>query len=257
LHGITAGEPPETQVAWRQEVEELRLTFEEDDTDRNRQKKRKVFEQFAAELLEDYPLKPLELPREPSYRAFKHRAAMAERDPGRPVWLLDSDGAVQVLTLGDMGDKNNKDRIEGMTVLLPRSAGGLSGGQLDGSTRYDAGRKDYDVADLWKGPNGEEMRRRTKSDVATGRGWRLVRSIEIGETADGDPREVWRWMVRQAATDEAGAVGQFQPYPLDAHNADARQFAAEMVKRPNLPDDLASSVTVAAGTHDLGKDREV
>jgi CRISPR-associated endonuclease/helicase Cas3 len=256
LHGLTAHDPPETHVVWRREVEELRLESEDGDTDDDRREKRKAFEKFAAEVLEDYPVEPLELLRDRSDRVFKHLAALAGRTPRLPVWLLDDDGGVRVLSLGGLGDKDQKDRINGMTVLLPPSAGGLSGGRLDGTAKYDEGRTDYDVADEWKGPGGEVMRRRAKGEVKVEKGWRLVRSAVLRESEDGEPQDVFRWLVRRAATDEAGAAGQAGPYPLALHNTDAGEIAADMVKRLNLPDDVAAAVRVAAGAHDLGKDRD-
>ena len=256
LHGVTDREPPETYVAWRQEVDELRLEYDDGDTDAEKRKKRKAFEKYAADLLEDYPVKPHELLREPSYRAFKHLTALAEKRPKLAAWLLDDDGVVQVLTLGELGDKNKKDRINGMTVLLPPAAGGLTAGQLDGSAP-PTGDDSEDVADDWSGPGGEQMRKREWGDVKVEKGWRLVRSIPFGETEDGEPAKVWRWLVRRAATDEAGATGQPRECGLDEHNTDAREFASAMVARLKLPPDIAAAVTVAAGAHDLGKHREV
>ena len=72
----------ETYVAWREEVWELRREFTDADD-------RKQFEHFAADLLDDYPLKPHELLREPSYRAFKHFESLAKRHPLERVWLLE------------------------------------------------------------------------------------------------------------------------------------------------------------------------
>ncbi len=251
LHGVTDRDPPETHVAWRQEVEELRLEFEDGVTDAEKKKQRKAFEKLAAEVLEDYPLKPHETLREPSYRAFKHFVSLAERDKKLPVWLVDDDGAVQVLTLGELGDKNKKDRIDGMTVLLPPAAGGLNGGQLDGTSPTAD-----DVAD-WSPAGGEPTRKRVTDGTPVERGWRLVRSINLTETEDGKPLKVWQWLVKRSATDEAGAFGQSQSYPLDRHNADARQIAAALCDRLKLDPDLTAAVTAAAGAHDLGKNRDV
>jgi hypothetical protein len=51
-----------------------------------------------------------------------------------PVWLVNDHGNVEVLTLAELVDNNNRGRIEGKTVLLPTSAGALNGsGMLDGS----------------------------------------------------------------------------------------------------------------------------
>ena len=73
---------------------------------------------------------------------------MAKRCPDLPVWLLDDDGKVQVLTVAELADKDEKERIEGTTVLLPPSAGGLEGGMLNGSAAApETG--SLDVADEW------------------------------------------------------------------------------------------------------------
>jgi len=83
LHGLAEWQPPETHVAWREEVGHL--------TD-------EMLEQYPPkDLLEEYALKPHELLREPSYRAFRHFEAMAKRlrDLSVPVWLLDDDGKVE------------------------------------------------------------------------------------------------------------------------------------------------------------------
>src|SRR5258708_23658083 len=126
LHGLGGWEPRETHVAWRQEIEQLRPKYASDDERADREKEdRRRLAKFAAELLEDYPLKPHELLREPSYRAFKHFETLARRNRNELVWLLDDDGTVEVLTFNELADKDQKGRIEGMTVLLPPSAGGL------------------------------------------------------------------------------------------------------------------------------------
>ena len=65
LHGLSAWEPPEMHVAWREEVEVLRLKFESEPERWEREtEERNRLAKFAAELLEDYPLKPHELLRD-------------------------------------------------------------------------------------------------------------------------------------------------------------------------------------------------
>ena len=72
LHGLpTDWQPPETQVAWREEVEEITGDL--------------LDESDPAKLLSEYPLKPHELLREPSYRAFDRFTKMAKRLEGRTV----------------------------------------------------------------------------------------------------------------------------------------------------------------------------
>ena len=85
LHGLSGWEPPETQIAWRDEVGII--TGE-------------LLQRFPPEdLIEDYPLKPHELLRDQSDRVFKRLAVLAKRHPEAPVWLLDDAGSAEVLSL--------------------------------------------------------------------------------------------------------------------------------------------------------------
>lgn len=111
LHGIREYELPETQVAWRDDVD----LITDDLRDANP----------PQELLEDYPLKPHELLRDRSDRVFKHLEMLAKRHPDKPVWVVEDHEAVEVTTLEKLTNKQQKDSIEGCTVLLPPSAGGL------------------------------------------------------------------------------------------------------------------------------------
>ncbi len=81
LHGLSEQDPPQTQVAWREEVGlitgALRKQYKPED------------------LLEDYPLKPHEILRDRSDRVFKHLVSLAAEHPDEPVWLLQQDGTVK------------------------------------------------------------------------------------------------------------------------------------------------------------------
>ena len=137
LHGVNKLEPPQTLVAWREEVAELPCPMEV-------KRQKAEFERFAADLLEDYPLKPHELLKEPSYRAFKNFEAIAKRSPDAFVWLVNDFGAVTVLTLTQLANKDKKEQIDGVTVLLPPQIGGLAQGMLDGASLFA-----NDVSDQW------------------------------------------------------------------------------------------------------------
>ena len=104
LHGLSAQDPPQTQVAWRKEVglitEPLRGQYQPED------------------LLEDYPLKPHELLRDRSDRIFKRLASLAAANPETPVWFVEQDGTVTPFPLGSLA----KDQIQGRTILLPPGA---------------------------------------------------------------------------------------------------------------------------------------
>src|SRR5581483_11916932 len=74
LHGIAGWQPPETHVAWREEVGRLpadRFTPKE-----------------LEEILEDYPLKPHELLRDTTDRVLEHLERLAGEHAGQPVWVV-------------------------------------------------------------------------------------------------------------------------------------------------------------------------
>lgn len=232
LHGLpTDWQPEETQVAWREEVAEIIGDLTE------RYEPRK--------LLDEYPLRPQELLREPSYRAFECFTAMAKRLADRtvPVWLVDEDGAVAVLTLAELADKQEKKRINWKTVLLPPSAGGLNGGMLDGTaaTANDVS----ETAD----------RRRVWNDEADPNDMRKVVTIDWpGDPADEDSTgKQWRWFER---SNEGGKSAKF-PIEWNVHVADVERHAAAIVDRLPLSQSIRDAIKIAAKFHDHGKKRKL
>jgi CRISPR-associated endonuclease/helicase Cas3 len=129
LHGIE-GEPPETTVAWREEVADLvRHGVNGGDIDN---------------WLEVHPIKAWERLRERSWRAaecFKRMAARREEgDPPIGALVIRPDRKLQQIE--DLAKLADTSLIASATVLLPKEAGGLSGGLLDSDSK-DA----TDVAD--------------------------------------------------------------------------------------------------------------
>src|SRR5882672_7064894 len=156
--------------------------------------------------MEEYPLKPHELLRDRSDRVFDRLSVLANRDPhnaARPVWLIDGDGAIEVVTLGELADKKERDQINHRTVLLPPSAGGLRGGLLDGNSD-----EADDVADQWLDLNGHALRLRVWDDGRPD-GMRLVQEIDTKPTTEEDDeaeaelatRRIWRWYEKPKTAD--------------------------------------------------------
>ncbi|MEN6335380.1 MAG: type I-U CRISPR-associated helicase/endonuclease Cas3 [Phycisphaerales bacterium] len=239
LHGIAEWQPPETYVAWREEVEVI--------TD-------ELLEQYSpADLLNDYPPKPHELLRDRSDRVFKHLEMLAKRHADEPVWIMDSHEAVKVTTLAKLADKRWKDRINGCTILLPPSVGGLADGMLDGASEHAD-----DVADISDGPDQrvrihpDDSDRTTKTAKAAD--MRRVRSIEL-DTDDGedDGPRLWDWY--ESIPLEGGRTAK-KPVRLDTHAEDVENLARQIVKGLSLPDKLANVVVLAARLHDSGKQRD-
>ena len=241
LHGVAESEPPQTQVAWRAEVEEITGDM--------------LDEHEPKDLLDDYPLKPHELLREPSYRAFAHFAAMAKRCPGSPAWLVDDFGKVEVVTVADLANKDDKERINRRTVILPPSAGGLKDGLLDGAAAPEAA---MDVADIVDGAE-KSSRRRVWSDdekyAEKTKGMHLIREIEFSGSRDDEdePGRSWDWF---EAKNEGGRTAKF-PVLWHVHVGDVEREAGAILKNLSLPAELDAAVRVAASLHDHGKRRKV
>jgi CRISPR-associated endonuclease/helicase Cas3 len=242
LHGISSFQPPETHVAWRQEVFEL-------NGEPWTSWPRRDFEKLAADLLEAYPLKPHELLRDNTSRVFDRLKKLRATDE-TPMWILADDGRVQVTTLGQIR-AGDKDDLAFQTVLLPPSAGGLKNGMLVNDA-VDAN----DVSDEWR-DDKELLRRRIWRGEVMPSGMKLQIEIEFpeGEEENAEPK-AWQWFVRPRATDAPGANAK-KEYLLQPHLDDARAFAEQMVADLQLPADIGRTVILAAHWHDLGKRRQV
>jgi CRISPR-associated endonuclease/helicase Cas3 len=241
LHGVAEWEPPETHVAWRDEVE----IVQDELLDRYSPK----------DLLEDYPLKPHELMRDQSDRVFRQITKIAERQTDAPVWLLDEDGTVEPTTLSALTDK---DQIYNRTVLLPPSAGGLDKGFLNADSD-----KANDVADEWLQGDGKRRRMRVWDDEAVPPGMRLIRAIDVHPSAeeaeDGSAttRRYWRWYELPRSADSDGSKAAASAVEWRVHTDDVVRNVEVIADRLLLSEELRNAVVLAAKFHDLGKQRTV
>jgi CRISPR-associated endonuclease/helicase Cas3 len=243
LHGVS-NEPPETRVAWREEVGVITGDL--------------LKQNPPGDLLEDYPLKPHEWLRDRSDRVHKRLSKLAERHPHEPVWLLADDGSVEVLILENLAKgKGKEESIEYRTVLLPPSAGGLSEGSLDGDSN-----KANDVADLWQDAKGNQRRIRVWDDKITE--MRLIRTIDIDpeaeDEADDDEgkasrRRYWNWYERPKEADNDGSERDTGAVLWKVHTDDVVTNVTRIVEHLPLSEDLPKAIILAARFHDLGKKR--
>lgn len=250
LHGISEWQPPETYVAWREEVEVIAGP---------------LLERYSAEeikeLLDDYPLKPHELLRDQSSRIFnKHLKPLAAKHPEAPVWVVDAREQILITTLKKLTD-GDQNVINYATVLLPPLVGGLTkDGMLDGATDATS-ELPYDVADEWYEDKERTKKRRVRfrcdpsdellKDMALEHEIRLETSE--AEDEDAEPPKVWRWYVkRPEATNERSKVA----YELQPHLDEVKWWAAQIVGRlMAAQSEMARAVILAAWCHDLGKRR--
>jgi CRISPR-associated endonuclease/helicase Cas3 len=250
LHGVSDWEPPETHVAWREEVEVIAGPLKD------------LYD--PEDLLSDYPLKPHELLRDRSGRVFDRLVSLSKRHPDQNVWLLYDDGTVRVLTVKEIADKDQKDRINHHTVLLPPGVGGLKGGLLTGNPDDAA----EDVADTWPIQEGQTQRLpvRTRGwDGGAPQGMRLIRTIdtrpdsEENEESGGEtpPKRFWSWYDTSQSADDDMSKTSRRAVTWDVHTSDVTRNAEEILKNLTLSEDEKNAVILAARFHDLGKKRIV
>jgi CRISPR-associated endonuclease/helicase Cas3 len=247
LHGIGGPEPPETHVAWREEVRALRRAG--------------LSEKTLGQILADYPLKSHELLRDRSSRVRKHLAALAEDHGEESVWLVDAEGEVEVVSLAELAEE--EERIHWVTVVLPPSVGGLA---PNGTLGDGAAEADLDVGDQWyhDAEHRLQRRRRVWDNQQPPPGMRLVRTIDTNPEADereedASARRFLHWYVRPRSADDDGSkTSTGDSIPWQEHTDDvvrtAEQLAATLLRE--CPD-LHRALVLAARFHDLGKKREL
>ena len=243
LHGLpTDWQPPETHVAWREEVGVITGDLLE--------------EYKPADLLEDFPVKPHELLHDNSSRVFDRLKKMTA-NPESPAWIVAEDGSVEVLTIARIGEGYKEDLYH-KTVLLSPDAGGLSDqGMLDPTSDHAS-----DVSAEWFADKGRTKRRRQRSwDVAAlPSGMRRSRPVidikpEADEADEGNrEKRFWYWyeLVEDAGEGKPTAS---RPYDLQPHLDDAEKEAIRLADGLKLAAPLRKAIVVAAKYHDLGKDR--
>jgi CRISPR-associated endonuclease/helicase Cas3 len=249
LHGVSEWEPPDTHVAWREEVEIV--------TDN-------LLEEYKPQdMLDDYTLKPHELLRDRYDRVFKHLEKLAVRHAMSPVWIVDNDKSLNVMTLGKLVDAG-KDTLKGLTVLLPPKVGGLTNGMLDGAATFDEGQR-YDVADHLADKDGAPYRLRVWDNDEDPKGMRQVWTVDTRLDSEDEPDEgeratrhrFWRWYVRPRWADDDGSLTARQRQELEAHLRSAEHFSKALVTKLGINDPEASAIKLAASWHDLGKNRAI
>ena len=243
LHGLSEWQPPETHVAWREEVGVITGD---------------LLKQYNPEdLLEDYPLKPHELLRDKSSRVFE-RLMDLKANPDTPVWLVSNDDTVEPTTLGKLIDAE-EDELNHKMVLLPPSAGGLKNGMLasDSETAND-------VADEWRNDKNQQRRMRVWDDDPVPTSVRLIRTIDTKPNADEEEedavaigRRYWHWYELPKSADNEGSKSARRAVLLDVHTGDVVRNAMLIVQRLPLSDELRQAVILTARFHDIGKRRRL
>lgn len=242
LHGVAKWQPPETHVAWREEVARITGGL--------------LDQHDPKELLDQYPLKPHELLRDNTDRVHD-RLEKLKADAATPVWIVSDDDAVEVTTLGELIEAG-KEKIERQTVLLPPRAGGLANGFLtsDAPTATD-------VADEWHNDEGQQRRVRVWDEAAEGvsDAMRLIRTIDTNPDADeaddeAAGRRFWHWFELRKGGDDVGVNNSKYPVSWQTHTDDVVRNTTAISEKLPL-DELRPLLILAAKCHDLGKKRKL
>jgi CRISPR-associated endonuclease/helicase Cas3 len=266
LHGLpVAWEPPETHVAWRDEVELLQPKYDsEADREENEAEDRRKLAKLAEQLLDDFPLKPHEQLQDNMTRIRDRLDDIADRLPAAPAWVVDEDGNVVVTTLRELSKMEKRDGktvysidTRHRTVLLPPFIGGLRDGMLDGKhvPRAD------DVSCEWFADKEKTLRRvRQFDNDDPPEGMRLVRKVELpSASADEDVAlEQWFWFVRSRSADDDGSRTAHEPIRWQHHTDDVKTELNRMTGRLFRDDArLRQVLDLIARWHDLGKMRVI
>jgi CRISPR-associated endonuclease/helicase Cas3 len=245
LHGEAEWQPPETHVAWREELDvlgtaELRDAYP------------------PADLLEDFPLKPHELLRDTSERVFDQianllRKRQANGAPLPDAWLIGEDGNVTVFPLarlvsddGAAAEEDEQDEEEGgdnggdkkaekarkiraisalanATLILPASLGGIDKKGLLTANATGGAEGKADVADIVaKGAADKIPAQRCRvwnntPDVPAAlaiAGFRLIRTIdkcldeEDADDAEKTGLRYWLWLEAKASAATGVRIGR-------------------------------------------------
>ena len=243
LHGISGWEPPETNVAWREEVHRISDP---------------PLQQCDPEgLLDDYPLKPHELLKDTSRRVYE-RLTKLKASPETPVWIVADDDSVTTTTLGNLIEAGNE-VIEYTTILLPPEAGGLASGMLNSGSDDRVA----DVADQGLDEKKRPRRLRIWDDELAPKGMRLIRTIDTNPDADDaesdeEPsKRFWNWYELQTEGDSDGSKSSKLPVLWDVHVGDVLRNAKAIVSRLPLSDEMRQAVIIASQFHDHGKRRKL
>jgi len=237
LHGLSEWEPPQTTIAWREEVEiiygELLERFDPDD------------------LLEDYPLKPHESLIDRSDRVFNTLKKLDIKDKAFPIWILNDDNSVLVSSLSDI-TKEGKEFIENKTLLLPPSVGGLENGMLSGSSKLAD-----DIADEWYEDKERNTKRRMRmwGPESPKGSYRSICKFSFPSSNEDDEPTFWTWYELLRTGDGDGSKAGKKAVLWAVHTQDVENNSAAFLNNLNLTTELSQAIQVAAKFHDLGKKR--
>jgi CRISPR-associated endonuclease/helicase Cas3 len=249
LHGKQDDEWPETQIAWRAEVE----LFAGKDVD----------EQEIENALDHYPVLARERLKEPTTRVMEKLAKLPQDEP---AVLIMPDGTVKRGRAGELADRPND--LAYATVLLRPGCGGIIRGMFQPS---ESGSGLYDVADIEEegdrsryvavssdggraltklGAAGAAMPTESIEAFARDRGMKEVARVRIPSGESGEDLESKTCLVYLRKVEKKKNLER--EIRLSAHSASVAKMAREMAEKAGMGD-LAEVFATAGELHDAGK----
>ena len=283
LRGWIENEHPRTTVVWRAylpvptNTEERRRRWERE--------ARKYFQTTPPHLLEKLETETYRVVDWLTKRVKKlHKSALAEkrgrengRDPDHDAWMPEQIVAMTLNTAGDLektftlhdfDKKRLQYELTGKTLVVLGRLGGLSEGMLD--DKHDAA-PDWLADEQPLDPPSEEEQAQAvpwrihhqkhpveEDDSDKGQhanAWCLVHRFVLKHAPDGEIGEsldVFKQRIN--STEEARALGKNQS--LEKHQTWAKEQAADLAKRLELPERYGKLLALAARLHDEGKQAE-
>ena len=294
LHGLTTADPPETYVAWRDEV---RLLCSE-----------AIHEEALSEWFERCRLETRERLRDHTKQVFNQLEALSNRhiNGSLPIILLNSRGEFErKLTLQKLIEEGKNDREKRFlfyrTVILPAEAGGLSEhGMLDAKakiteidvaeaggdrTRVILERRDneyrYRFLLSWKAQEISEETEVQEGETGT-REWFVCDSyreaaakatrdlnqnvsyiLPLREPAEEEEEEtIANYLVlletqNRAVIDQSERIAMRRPPTVEEHTRHVTEHIEKIARALGLPEELQTALRLAANYHDQGKSRPV
>jgi CRISPR-associated endonuclease/helicase Cas3 len=260
LHGSEENEGPETEIAWRADVEAL---SSED-----------VPEQQRKLALRFYPVRAREKLREPTRRIKDKLKKLAETQSAAKVLIRRKDRSISVTELRDIEGAE----LDYALIILPLNVGELIRGMLWADTS-ESSDPPSDVADSidvderkrerWLGVRGEHGSYQFTRfavpeepvpvddledaliDFAERRGMRIVLQVPLSIPEDGgDPCRVLIYLRQRPELNSSS-----KPVYLEPHCNDVSSLAGELAER--LVPGLAALYREAGRLHDTGKGRNL
>ncbi len=233
LHGEAEWQPPETHLAWRDDLDFRHIDAPED-------------------FLEKFPLRPRELLRDTSKRIAQKLEKLLQPETDLPdAWLVSDDGVVHPFPLRNFDKDRAEPVLANAILILPKSVGGLENGLFTDKAQGVAA----DVSGI--------IRIEAESRDAIPQQAKLRHSAEISEEGSDEPRYLL-WCENTADPGSGSSSKRLSdtenPDTLAAHTRavedHARAIAGKLLSAPAPGEpDLRHCLVLAASLHDLGKNR--